>query len=164
MLAWYQKPLAPIATRTNHHIPHTTVLCDKPASKSRRFVTVCELRLWSRIASSTFLLAIQSISRTARTNICTQSPHPSLDSTVRQAMETDPPADNLAAAIVHGNEVSVLNNDGGKALGEDLNKDGGEASGGETSLPNPKPKIIYNTFGFRKRKRCLSRHKKRQQK
>ena len=35
-------------------------------------------------------------------------------------METDPPSDALAAAIGHGNEVSGLNNDGGKASGEDL--------------------------------------------
>ena len=27
-----------------HHIPHTIVMCDKPALKSRRFTTVCELR------------------------------------------------------------------------------------------------------------------------
>ena len=79
-------------------------------------------------------------------------------------METDPPADNLAAAIGHGNEVSGMNNYGGKASGEELNEDGGEASGEEVSLSKPKPKRIYNTFGFRKRKRCLSRHKNRQQK
>ena len=36
-------------------------------------------------------------------------------------METDPPADYLAAAIGHGNEVAGLNNDGGKTSGEDLN-------------------------------------------
>ena len=37
-------------------------------------------------------------------------------------MVTDLPADALAAAIGHGNEVSGLNNDGGKASGEDLNE------------------------------------------
>ena len=69
-------------------------------------------------------------------------------------METDPPANDLAAAIGHGNEVSGLNNYGGKASGE------------EVSLPKPnlKPKRIYNTFGFRKIEICLSRHKKGQQK
>ena len=53
-------------------------------------------------------------------------------------METDPPADDLAAAIFHGDEVAGLNNDGG------------EASGEEASLPKPQPKRIYNTVGFRK--------------
>ena len=42
-------------------------------------------------------------------------------------MDTDPPADALVAAIGHGNEVSGLNNDGGKEAGEELNEDGGEA-------------------------------------
>ena len=79
-------------------------------------------------------------------------------------METDPPADDLAAAIGHGNEVARLNNDGGKASGEELNEDGWEASGEDDSLPKPKPKKIYNTVRFRKRNRCLSRHKKEQQK
>ena len=79
-------------------------------------------------------------------------------------METDLTAENLAATIGHGNEVDGLNNDGGKASGEELNEDEGEASGEVASLPNPKPKRIYNTVGFRKRKRCLSRHKKGQQK
>ena len=64
LLAQYHEPHAPIFARTNHHIPHTTVLCDNPASNSRRFTTVWELRSWSCIASSTFLLAIQPISRT----------------------------------------------------------------------------------------------------
>ena len=32
-------------------------------------------------------------------------------------MEVDTPADALAAAIGHGNEVAVLNNDGEKASG-----------------------------------------------
>ena len=47
-----------------------------------------------------------------------------------------------------------------------MNEDGGEASGEEAILPNtnPKPKRIYNTVGFIKRKRCLNRHKKGQQK
>ena len=67
-------------------------------------------------------------------------------------METYPPADALADAIGHGIEVSGMNNDGGKASGE------------EASLPKPKPKMIYNTVGFIKRNRCLSRHKKGQQK
>ena len=40
-------------------------------------------------------------------------------------MEIDPPADALAAEIGHGNEVSGLNNDGGKASREELNEDGG---------------------------------------
>ena len=40
-------------------------------------------------------------------------------------METDPPADTLAAVIGHGNEVDGPNNDVGKAAGEELNKDGG---------------------------------------
>ena len=44
-------------------------------------------------------------------------------------METDPPDEALTAAIGHGNEVSGLNNDGGKASGEEMNEDGGEASG-----------------------------------
>ena len=74
--------------------------------------------------------------------------------------ETDAPAGALAAAIGHVNEVAGLNNDGGKASGEDLNEDGGEVSGEEASLPNPRSKRIYNTVGFIKRKRCLSRHKK----
>ena len=39
----------------------------------------------------------------------------------------DPPADDLAAAISHGNEVYGLNNDGGKTLGEELNEDVGVA-------------------------------------
>ena len=52
-------------------------------------------------------------------------------------METDPPADDLVAAIDHENEVAGMNNDGGKASGEGLNEDGGEASGEEASLPNP---------------------------
>ena len=67
---------------------------------------------------------------------------------------------NLAAAIGHGDEVAGMNNDGGKASGEELNEDEGEALGEESSLPKAKPKRIYNTVGFRKRKRCLSRHKK----
>ena len=81
-------------------------------------------------------------------------------------MDTDPPDAALAAAIVHGNEVFGLSNDGGKASGEDLNEDGGEESGEEASLqkPKPNPKKIHNTVGFRKSKRCLSRHKKGQQK
>ena len=40
-------------------------------------------------------------------------------------METDPLDDDLADEIGHGNEVSGINNDGGKAAGEDMNKDGG---------------------------------------
>ena len=79
-------------------------------------------------------------------------------------METDPPADALAAAIGHGNKVFGLNNDVGKSSGEELNEYGGEASGEKASLPRPKPKRIYNTVGSRKRKMCLSRHKKGQQK
>ena len=79
-------------------------------------------------------------------------------------MDTDPPADDLAAVIGYGNEVAGLNNDGGKASGEELNEDGGEASGEEASLPKPKKNRIYNTFVCRKRKRCLSRHKNGQQK
>ena len=67
-------------------------------------------------------------------------------------METDPHDDYLAAAIVHGNEVAGMNNDGGKASGE------------EASLPKSKPRRVYNTVVFRKRNRCLSRHKKGQQK
>ena len=78
-------------------------------------------------------------------------------------METDPPDGALAAAIVHGNVVAGLNNEGGKAAGDDLNEDGGEAAGEEAGLIKPMPKRIYNTVGFRKRKRCLSRHKKGQQ-
>ena len=79
-------------------------------------------------------------------------------------MDTDPPTDALAAAIGHGNEVAGLNNDGGKSAGEEPNEDEGEASDEEAILTNPNPKRIYNIFGFRKRKRCLSRHKKGQQK
>ena len=45
-----------------------------------------------------------------------------------------------------------------------MNNDGGKASGEEASLPKPKPKMIYNTVGFIKSNRCLSRHKKGQQK
>ena len=78
-------------------------------------------------------------------------------------METDPPTDALEDAIGHGNEVAGLNNYGKKAAGYGLNEDRGEASGGEASLPKPKSKRIYTTGGIRKRKRCLSRHKKRQQ-
>ena len=44
-------------------------------------------------------------------------------------METDPPADAFAAEIEHWNEVAGMNNDGGKAAGEDLNEDGGGAAG-----------------------------------
>ena len=44
-------------------------------------------------------------------------------------METDPPTDTLEAAIGHGNEVSGLNNNGGKASGEELNEDVGVVSG-----------------------------------
>ena len=40
-------------------------------------------------------------------------------------METDPPDDVLAAAIGHGNKVAGMNNDGGKAVGEDMNEYGG---------------------------------------
>ena len=79
-------------------------------------------------------------------------------------MERDLPADALADAIGNGNEVAGLNNDRGKAEGEELNEDGGEASGEEASPPKPKPKRIYNTVGFRKRNICLSRHSKGQQK
>ena len=79
-------------------------------------------------------------------------------------MDTDPPADALAAAIGHGNEVDGLNNDGGEAAGEELNEYGGEASGEESSLPNPKPNRIHNTVRFRKRERFLSRNKKGKQK
>ena len=50
-------------------------------------------------------------------------------------MQTDPPADDLAAAIGHGNEFSGMNNDGGETSGEDLNEDRGEASVEEDSLP-----------------------------
>ena len=50
-------------------------------------------------------------------------------------METDPPADALAAATGHRNEVDGLNNDGGNSAGEDLNEYGGEATGEEASLP-----------------------------
>ena len=49
-------------------------------------------------------------------------------------METDPPPGALSAAIGHGNEVSGLNSDGGKATGEYLNEDRGKASGEEASL------------------------------
>ena len=79
-------------------------------------------------------------------------------------METDPPDDALAAEIGHGNEVAGMNNDGWKAAEEELNKYEGEASGEEASLPNPRPKRIYNTVEFRKSKRCLSRYKKGQKK
>ena len=79
-------------------------------------------------------------------------------------METDLPDDALAAAMGHGNEVAGMNNDGEKSSGEELNEDGGGASGEEDILPKPKPKRICNTVVFRKRKRCLSRHKKGQQK
>ena len=79
-------------------------------------------------------------------------------------MDTDPPADSLAAAIGHGNEVAGMNNYGGNSEGYDLNEDGVEAAGQDTSLPNPKPKRIYNTFVFKKRDICLIRHKKGQQK
>ena len=79
-------------------------------------------------------------------------------------METDLPDYDLAAAIGRGNEVAGLNNDEGEASGEELNEYGGEAPVVEASLPKPKPKRIYSTVGFRKRKRCLSRHNKGQQK
>ena len=77
-------------------------------------------------------------------------------------METDPPDDAFAAVVGHGNEVAGMNNDGGKAAGEELNEYGGEAEVEEASLPKPKPNRIYNTVGFSKRKICLSRHKKGQ--
>ena len=57
-----------------------------------------------------------------------------------------------------------MNNDRGKAAGEELNEYVGEASGEEASLPKPNPKRIYNTVGFMKRKRCINRHNKGQQK
>ena len=79
-------------------------------------------------------------------------------------METDPPAEDLAAAIGRGNEVAGLNNDEGEASGEELNEYGGEASEEKASLPDPNSKRIYNKVGFRRRKRCLSRHNKGQQK
>ena len=44
LLARYHKPHAPIVARTNHHIPHTTVLRNQPASKLRRFATVSKLQ------------------------------------------------------------------------------------------------------------------------
>ena len=52
-------------------------------------------------------------------------------------MEKDPPADDIAATIGHGhgNEVAGMNDDGGKASGEELNEDGGDLSGEEASLP-----------------------------
>ena len=59
-------------------------------------------------------------------------------------MDTDPPADALAAAIGHRNEVCGTNNDGGKAAGDELNGYGVEAKGEEASLPKPKPKSIYS--------------------
>ena len=68
-------------------------------------------------------------------------------------METDLPADYLAAAIGHGNEVAGLNNEGGRSSGEELNEDGGGASGLEASLPKQNTKRIYNTVRFIKRKR-----------
>ena len=37
----YHKLHTPMATRTDRHIPHTTVPCNTLESKSRRFVTVC---------------------------------------------------------------------------------------------------------------------------
>ena len=46
-------------------------------------------------------------------------------------MEIDPLDAALAAAIGYGNEAATLNNDGGKASGEDLNEDGGEEPGEE---------------------------------
>ena len=44
-------------------------------------------------------------------------------------METDPHNEDLAATIGHENEIYGLNNDVGKASGEELNEDGCEASG-----------------------------------
>ena len=79
-------------------------------------------------------------------------------------MDTDTPADTLAAEIGHENEVAGPNNDGGKASGEEPNEDGGEASGEEARFPKPKPKRIYNTVGLRKRKRFPRRHNKEKQK
>ena len=79
-------------------------------------------------------------------------------------MKTDSPDDALAAAIGHGDEVARLNNYGRKAPGEDLNEYGWEASGEDDSLTKPNPKRVYYTVGFRKWNRCLSRHKKGQQK
>ena len=63
-------------------------------------------------------------------------------------METDPPAEALEAAIGHGNEVAGINNDGGKASGEDLNEYGEEASGEEVCLPKPNAIVLYILFGF----------------
>ena len=65
-------------------------------------------------------------------------------------METDPPADGLATAISHGNEVAGMNNYGGKTSGEELNEDGVEESVEEASLPKPKPNSIYTKILFRK--------------
>ena len=79
-------------------------------------------------------------------------------------METDPPDDSLVAAIGHVNKFSGLNNDGGKASGEELNEYRGGPSGEHDILSKQKPNRIYNTFGFRKRKICLIRHKKGKQK
>ena len=44
-------------------------------------------------------------------------------------METDPPADALAAANGQVSDVAGLNNDGGKASVEELNEDGGGHQG-----------------------------------
>ena len=79
-------------------------------------------------------------------------------------MDMDPPDDALAAAIGHGNEVSGVNNDVGNSAGEDMNEYRGEESEEEASLPKPKSNRIYNTVGFRKRMRCISRHNKGKQK
>ena len=79
-------------------------------------------------------------------------------------MDTDPPADVLAAANGHGKEVAGINIDGGKVKGQEMNEYGGEESGEEDNLPKPKPKIIYNTVVFRKSKICIIRHKKGKQK
>ena len=79
-------------------------------------------------------------------------------------MDTDAPADSLAAEIGHSNVFARLNNDEGKASGEEINEDGEEASGEEASLSKPNPNRIYYTVGFRKKNRCLSRNKKGQQK
>ena len=79
-------------------------------------------------------------------------------------MDTDPPADAFVAAIGHRNEVAGPNSYGEKASRYEMNEYGGKAAGEEAILPEPNPKRIYNTVGFRKMKICLSRHKKGQQK
>ena len=69
---------------------------------------------------------------------------------MRQAMETDPPADDLAAEIGHRNEVAGLINDGGKASGEELNEDGGRHQGGGLAYQSQSQRVYTTQLDLEK--------------